>query len=301
MKKQVSKNRGVSKVLIYPLAPQGGNYKYLYIKEFPLGDLGVKTKKRAFEKSLLMSFLIIPLALLYSCNNGHGENRLIPTKDLVNVLTELYVADGLLAVPPIHLKFAYKDSISNYVDIIQSHGYTKARMDYTMRYYFEKKPKKLENIYDQVLTRLSKKQALLEKEAPPAPVITNNLWKGSESFAVPESGTKNPGWFTVPIKDTGNFILSFTAVVFPDDQSLNPKVTVFFWHNDSSKTEFRINWPGNAFPKDGQMHNYSLTKRNTDPIITHISGWLLDSDPKEGRWVKHAKIVNIALRRVGEK
>ena len=297
MKKQVSKNEGVSKVLIYPLAPQGGNYKYLNINSSAKRNLGVKTKKRAFETPLLMSFLIIFLTLLSSCKSSQSNNKLIPTKEMVNILTELYVADGLLSLPPVHLKFAAKDSISNYVDIIQRHGYTKARMDYTMRYYFEKNPKKLENIYDQVLTQLNRKQALLEKEVPPAPVIPNNLWKGSESFAVPESGTKNPVWFTIPIKDTGNYKLSFTAVVFPDDQSLNPKVTVFFWHTDSSKTEFRINWPETTLPKDGQMHNYSLIKRNTNPAITHISGWLLDSDPKEGRWVKHAKIVNILLRK----
>lgn len=255
------------------------------------------SKKRAFETPLLISFLIIFLTLLFSCKSSQSNNKLIPTKELVNVLTELYVADGLLSLPPIHFVFASKDSISNYIDIIQRHGYTKKRMDYTMRYYFEKNPKKLENIYDQVLTQLNRKQALLEKEVPTAPILPYNLWKGPGSFAVPETGTKNPVWFTIPIKDTGNFMLSFSTAVFPDDQSLNPKVTVFFWHTDSSKTEFRINWPETTLPKDGQMHNYTINKRNTDPVMTHISGWLLNSDPKEGRWVKHAKINNIILRK----
>ena len=50
---------GVSKVLIYPLAPQGGNYKYLYIKKSPLGDLGVNIKKRAFETPLFISILVL--------------------------------------------------------------------------------------------------------------------------------------------------------------------------------------------------------------------------------------------------
>ena len=39
----------VSKVLLYPLAPQGGNYKYLYIRKSPLGDLGVKAQKGSSE------------------------------------------------------------------------------------------------------------------------------------------------------------------------------------------------------------------------------------------------------------
>jgi hypothetical protein len=50
-------------------------------------------------------------------------------------------------------------------------------------------------------------------------------------------------------------------------------------------------------PKDGERRSYSLSKRNSDLKFTHISGWLLDCDPKEGRWEKHAKIENIVLRK----
>ena len=245
-----------------------------------------------------MLVILIPVTLLYSCKSSNNNNKLIPVRDLVPVLTELYVADGLLAFPPVRVRFSTKDSISNYIDIIKRHGYTKERMDNTMRYYFEKKPKKFENIYDQVLTRLSERQALLEKESPPVvPQVASNLWKGPGFVSVPETGIKDPVWFSVPIKDTGNYMLEFTTVVYSDDQSINPKVTVFFWHADSSKTEFRIAWPGVDLPKDGQRHNYSLSKRNSDSTITHIGGWLLDSDPKEGRWEKHAKIENIILRK----
>jgi hypothetical protein len=247
----------------------------------------------------LILVLLIPATLLYSCKSSDTNHKLIPAKDLVDVLSELYIADGLLAFPPVRARFFAKDTISNYVDIIQRYGYTKARMDYTMRYYFEKRPKKLEHIYDLVLTRLSEKQALLEKEIPVFPVVPFNLWKGPGYLAVPETGTQNPVWFTIPVKDTGNYVLTFTTVVYADDQSLNPKVTLFFWHTDSSKTEFRINWPGEDLPKDGQRHSYSLSKRNSDTTMTHISGWLLDSDPKAGRWVKHAKIENIVLRKSG--
>jgi len=258
-----------------------------------------QVSKNSFKGSIyqLLLVILIPLSLLYSCKRNDNNNKLIPVKNLVDVLTELSVADGLLAFPPVRVKFSTKDSIANYMDVLQRYGYTKERMDKTIRYYFEKKPKKLENIYDQVLTRLSEKQALLVKEAPPAPKVLSNLWTGQINISVPETGMKDPVWFNIPVKDTGNYILEFTAAVYSDDQSNNPKVTVFFWHADTSKTGFRINWPGADLPKDGQLHNYSLSKRNTDTTITHISGWLLDSDPKEGRWEKHAKIENITLRK----
>jgi hypothetical protein len=241
--------------------------------------------------------MLISVTFLYSCKRSDNNNKLIPAKDLVEVLSELYIADGLLAFPPVRVRFSAKDSTSNYIDIIKRHGYTKERMDNTMQYYFEKKPKKLENIYDQVLTRLSEKQVLLEKEDPPVPQVALNLWNGPGFVEVPETGIKDPVWFSIPIKDTGNYVLEFTTIVYSDDQSINPKVTVFFWHTDSSKTEFRVTWPVVDLPKDGQQHHYFLSKTNIDTAITHISGWFLDSDPKEGRWEKHARIENIILRK----
>jgi hypothetical protein len=251
-----------------------------------------RCKGRIYQLLLIM---LIFLSLVYSCNNKVDKNKLIPVKDLVDVLTELYIADGLLAYPPIRMQFSAKDTIANYLDILKRRGLSKERMDITMKYYFEKKPKKLENIYDQVLTILNEKQSLLEKENITPPKAPLNLWTGPENFAVPESGVKDPVWFSMPISDTGNYVFEFTTVVYPDDQSINPRVTVFFWHADTSKAGVRINWTSTDLPKDGQRHSYSLSGRNTDSTITHVNGWLLDSDPQEGRWGKHAKIEGIRL------
>ena len=248
-----------------------------------------------FNHMLLVVF--IPVTLLYSCNSRDIKNKLIPEKDLVDVLTEIYVADGLLIFPKIRGFFASKDSIINYIDIINRHGFTKERMDKTMQYYFDKNPKKLENIYDQVLTKLSEKQALLEKEIGFRNQNPDNLWNKSFFIEVPESVADKNVWFSVSVRDTGNYILEFTSTIFRDDNSKNPKVTVFFWRADSSKTENRINWEEITFPKDGKSHSYSLSKRNSDTTFTHIGGWLLDSDPREGSWKKHAKIENIILRK----
>lgn len=259
-----------------------------------------QVQKTSIAKWIIKSFvsILIPALLIYSCKSREEKIRLIPAGDLVELLTELYVADGLLAFPPLRTQFSQKDSIANYLDIIQRRGFTKERMDYTIRYYFEKKPDKFENIYDQVLTRLIEKQALLEKETPPVKMVSPNLWNGPEYIAVPESGINDKAWFSIPVRDTGNYILDFGITIYTDDQSMNPKVNVFFWHTDSSKAEFRINWTAETPPKDGQLHSYSLSKRKSDTTFTHIGGWLLDCDPKEGRWVKHARVDNMILRKI---
>ncbi len=262
-------------------------------------------KKKGNINSVGGSFLKVPLLILFlisflfSCERGVKKEKLIPVNDLVDLLTEMYIADGLLAVPPIRAIYSYRDSTSNYIDIITRHGFSKSRMDNTIRYYFENKPDKLENIYDQVLTKLNEKQALLEKEAPPGLDLASNLWTGKEQIEVPESGITDSAWFTIPVKDTGNYYLEFTTVIYADDQSLNPKVTVFFWRDDSTKTGYRIYWPETTLISDGKRHNYTITGRNSDTTITHINGLLLDCDPQKGRWVKHARVENINLRKAG--
>ena len=244
----------------------------------------------------LILILVIPVTILYSCNFRNYQNR-IPEKDVVKILTELYVADGLLTFPSIRNYFSSKDSVSNYIDIIQKYGYTKERMDLTLRYYYDKKPKKLENIYDQVLSKLSEKQLLNEKSIPVKKNNPINLWTGPGFFSVPESGVQDGGWFNIPVKDTGLYFLEFSATVFPDDQSVNPNVTVFFYHTDTSKNGYQDFWPVTSLIKDGQRHQFSVSKRNTNFSVTHISGGFFGCEPKEGRWEKHARIENIVLRK----
>lgn len=242
--------------------------------------------------------LLTLILICISCSSGRNKkNRLIPSRDVVSILTDLYLADGLLTYPPVRTKYAAKDSISNYVDIIEKHGYTKERMDATIRYYFLRNPKKLEKIYDDVLARLSEVQSRLRIKPVTPPVTSTNLWTEKLNYSFPEGGT-NSVFFNIPLKDTGLYKLSLRILVFPDDQSQNPRINVFFWHADNKGTGVRDNWAAVNLPKDGRWHVYNLSKRLTDTIFTHLSGWLLDHDPKGGKWEQHAWIENINLMKV---
>jgi hypothetical protein len=50
--------------------------------------------------------------------------------------------------------WAQRDSILNYIDVIESHGFTREQFETTMRYYFTGKPRKLSRIYDRVTGNL---------------------------------------------------------------------------------------------------------------------------------------------------
>jgi hypothetical protein len=248
-----------------------------------------------------LTVFVISVFIITSCGNNEQaklRKEVIPNRDLIGILTDVYIADGLLALTPVYNQFSMKDSVDNFIDIIQRHGYTKERMDNTIHYYIMNNPKKLEKIYDQVLARLSKIQSSLEAESQPA--SGSNLWNQKTHFSVPEEGIHNSIYFSIPVRDTGTYELSFSAIVFKDDQSHNPRTNISFWQNDNSVDGKRDPWEKVDIIKDGTRHNYAIRKRLTDTTYTHIVGWLLFNDPQQGKWSKHALISNILLLKTNE-
>jgi hypothetical protein len=250
-------------------------------------------------RTYYISVLVIFILITSSC--GRNDQRIkrrdiVPNRDVISILTDLYIADGLLALPLVYNQFSRKDSVDNYIDIIKRHGYTKEKMDNTINYYIMNNPKKLQKIYDQVLARLSKIQSGLEAESQSSTEL--NLWNQKTHFSIPEEGIHNSIFFNVPVSDTGMYQLSFSVILFKDDQSHNPRTKVFFWHQDSTVDGTRDQWENVDISMDGSRHNYSINKRLTDTSFTNISGWLLYNDPQPGRWQKHALVSNILLLKV---
>ncbi len=242
--------------------------------------------------------ILLTILIVFSFSCIHNKSKikkrdLIPQKELVPLLTDIYIADGLLQYPLIRNKFLQKDTISSYIDVIKKHGYTKEQLDNTLHYYFLGDPKKLQKIYDLVLENLSELQSRNEadKKAPG----NNNLWNDKTTISIPEDGSTNSIYFNLPVTDTGTYSISLSATLYTDDQSLYPRITVFFYKTDSTGTQIKKMWNKTDLLRDGLLHNYSIIGRNTDPQFKHISGFLFDCDPRKERFIRHAKLTDIKL------
>ena len=249
------------------------------------------------NKRLIFGLLFCLLAVLQlSCRHDDQKIRrrdLIPTDKLIPLLSDLYIADGLLGYPTVRSQYIEKDSITNYLDVIKKHGYSKKQLDQTLRYYFINDPKKLQKIYDDVLANLSAIQSSLEANRQSQ--VSSGLWDQQTSFSIPEEGANNSIYFNIPISDTGYYELNLSAILYKDDQTLNPRITVFFWYADSTGKEVRKIWEKTELARDELKHNYSIAARCTDTIFKHVAGFLFDCDPKKGAWKKHGKITGISL------
>ncbi|HUU99823.1 MAG TPA: DUF4296 domain-containing protein [Bacteroidales bacterium] len=244
---------------------------------------------------LLFAFLSM---VIFSCSgrkNKADHRNTIPEKDLIPILTDMHIADGLLSLPKIRYLYSQKDSVSTYIDIIEKYGYTKEAMDKTMRFYFIRQPDQLIKIYDKVLGRLSEIESGLEKENPYEMPKEINLWPGKNHYSHSPFSPADSVWFEVPVKHTGIYSFRFTLTIYPDDESFNPRTGVFLSHPDSTRTGKRDYFSTIAFIKDGRRHTYIMTKNITDTSRLSLNGWFIDYENLPANLGKHSRIEKISL------
>jgi len=255
--------------------------------------------KRASKHIALIICLLF--FLIQSCNkttkSGIHRSEVIPENEMVKILIDLYMADGLLNYPPIRSDFSKKDSIENYIDVIQKHGYTKEKVDRSIEYYFIDKPEKYEAIYDRVIEKLSGMEADVIQQLSQDANLKRNLWNGERSYSLPDVGVSNPVEFSVETVGMGEYEIKARITLYEDDQSIDPHIQVYFWYDDGTEEGAKIPWDKYELAKSGRPVYVTLNKALTDPRVTHIKGKLLNHAEQPGHWEKHAMVTNITINR----
>ena len=250
-------------------------------------------------KTVYKIFFVTLMLMIVSCGNTENKKpsrkMRIPDDRLAAILTDTYLTAGIMDLFAMRDTWAQRDSIQNYIDVIESHGYTYEQFETTMRYYFMSKPRKLSRIYDRVTGNLLELETELMTQQSAVKPSEKNLWPGKPDYRLPEEFTRDPVWFDIPVDKPGEYILKADIRVFEDDKSLNPRVTVYFSYRDSAGEEKRDYWQEIFLVKDGQIHNIQI-KHTLDTIPdARLRGWLLNHDNQSGKWEKHARISNIRI------
>jgi len=248
-----------------------------------------------FTLHILILLLIITIACTGRKSRVDHRN-LIPEKELVPVLTDIYLADGLLFVPKVKSWFSDTDSLATYNYIIEKHGYTKEVLDRTMKYYFVKRPKKLVAIYDQVLGILSEMESLIDKEgALEEEESTIDYWTDHKFYSFPDPTASDSTLFDITLTKPGIYSLVYTAALFPGDQTYNPRLTIYSCHPDSIETGVRKYYNTLSYIKDGYPHDYYLIIKVPVRKPFHLRGCLYSFDNHPDEWGKHIVINNLSL------
>jgi hypothetical protein len=229
----------------------------------------------------IISFLLILSLFAGSCSsrkNKVNRKNMIPEKEFVTILTELYLSDGLLLIPKVTQMYTVTDTLAAHLDVLKMHGYTKENMDNTLMYYYFKNPKKLIKIYDQVLGVLSEMQSRYEKEVNQMQAHTENLWKGEIIYLLPDFSGNDSANLVLKANIQGSYYLTFTATLAPVDQSYKTRPALYTCHPDSINTGKRHYIKTLEYIKDGQPHEYELEIKIVEKSDYYIRGWFYDSE-----------------------
>jgi hypothetical protein len=246
-------------------------------------------------------FVLIAFSIAAGSCSGRknkAEHRdIIPEQDLIKILTEVHLADGLLAIPEVRYKFFESDTLSSYIDVIENNGYTKPQMDRTMRYYFVRRPKKLIKIYDKVLGRLSEMESRVDKELPGFRSKAMNDWPGRSSYSFPDPTSEDTTWVDFAGNFYGTLYLKFVITIYPDDQSINPVMGLYFSNADTIGNEKRVCFPAIPFLKDGHPHSYNISINQDLRGLIRLKGWFINLESTSPSLEKHFRVDNIILTR----
>lgn len=229
-------------------------------------------------------FLILGISVLFSCKSREKE-LYIPREKFIAILTDIHIADAYYSTH-YHERRTHNDSINLYDGIYKNHGYSKAQFDTTLKYYSIHSDK-FDRIYEEVITRLSKSEQDIYQNRPLDSETSENLWYGKNSWYLPQEGTRKKVPVSLKLKGKGKYIVSFTYKVYPEDQSKNLRLNLYFADSASTKTD---TLKSVVYVKDARTTIVNVSKDLTDSTFTYLRGHILDHDEKYGRWKKHAVI-----------
>jgi hypothetical protein len=240
----------------------------------------------------LSEWKLIVFILLFSCKS----NTVIPEKDMVSILVKVHITDATITSSDLKKTFFEKDTIDYYGKIYQQYGYTSAQFDSSFHYY-SKDPKKLDAIYDKVIFELSRIQTdLIQNSKKDSSLIdtTKNIWPLNYNLSQKDKPDLIP--FEIPVVGLGVYTLSYDIQVFPDDESVDPQLKVYFYYdNNPEKGEFS-QYTTIPYIKSGLKKSINVKMELKNSLVTHIKGTILNRSNPIANFRSHATISDIKLR-----
>ncbi|HEX2921112.1 MAG TPA: DUF4296 domain-containing protein [Bacteroidales bacterium] len=250
---------------------------------------------------IIASLAIVMVTL--SCSSRKNEadkSDIIPEKKMTDLIVDLYLTDGLLLNPNVKGWYNATDSLSEYDQVLKNHGYTKEYFDRTIRYYFIKRPKKLQDIYENALAKLSEMESKTQLEVKRAQNKLRNAWHGGDYFAWPGKNGDDSTSFDVFIQHQGSYTAQFVITLYPDDQSINPRFFGYMINADSLETGKRRYLNSINFIKDGQPHKFAYTFYSSGFSKYKFKGSFFYHDNMYRQINKHVIIEDISLSEATE-
>ncbi len=247
----------------------------------------------------IIPVLIITVIITASCSgrkNRPDHKGAIPENVLTEILTDLFLTDGLLTLPKVRQLASDRDSIETHMEVIEKYSYSVNDLNKTLNYYFIKRPKKLIRIYDRVLGRLSEMESRFMKEVSIERLMMDEIWPGKQSYLLPDPYGTDSAELNLKINATGYYNLTFSIRIYPDDQTISSGTGLWLYYPGKPDTLQREDLSALPFIKDGRTHNCSITLHITETTGAYLRGWFTDHKNQNPAAEKHMTVEKISLK-----
>jgi len=241
----------------------------------------------------LRLFLIL-FMVLASCKS----RVLIPKNDFILILTDVYLSKAYFSSEGIY-NARWQDTIPYNHHIVERHGYKWAQFDSTVSWYCSR-PKKYQEIYETVMANLNELDKMISEELDPP----SELWSGKKAFYYPADGDQDSLAISILLKGVGSYVVSAKIRVYPQDESIEPRIGLYLWRSDTTSTGVRDSLWFRRLPKDGIMYEYRMEKTlYPGNEFTHLKGnWLQSNlNDVDTTWTKRAEVKDISIYHIPKK
>jgi len=241
-----------------------------------------------------MRFLLLLLILLASCQG----RVLIPQKDFVSILTDIYLSKAYFSSEGVY-NARWQDTIPYNHHIVERYGYQWAQFDSTVSWYCSR-PKKYQEIYETVMANLNELDKIISEELDPP----SELWNGKQAYYLPADGGRDSVAASVLLKGVGSYVVSAKIRVYPQDESIRPRIELYLWRSDTTATGVRDTLWMAPLRKDGLLYEYRMEKTLLPGNeFTHLKGnWLhCNRNDMDSTWAKRAEIKDISVYHIPKK
>jgi Domain of unknown function (DUF4296) len=278
-------------------------YPFLFPKFFePLRIMKMRSRirKQSFtgirstHKTGWVILLIFPFFLGACGGISVEKSGIIPEKKLVPFLCDLHLVNAYVSSVPLKDEFRMIDSAGLYQPVFEKYGISQKKFEHTMNYY-SRYPEKFEGIYELVIKELTEKEVQVSREPLRPGQQQDNLWDKKKNWRFPEEGERSGLDFKIPLKGLGTYTIQVKIRIFPDDQTVNPRLSAYFWLDDGTSTGIRELFQEQKYNKDGQMTSYSITHYLGNTRFIYLKGKILDHDSVNVSWKMHLLIDDIKV------
>ncbi len=250
------------------------------------------------KKIFMTRFLIIvtiSFSICYSCNR-HKQDILSKDK-LIEILADLHLSDGILDQSE-YKKYHLYDTVIYQEYIYEKYGVSKADVDSSIAYYASEL-EDITEIYEKVTELLQHKSAMLSDSLKNVSGETESvdLWNMKTRWEMPRDGIHENIPVDIKISKPGTYTFKADFKVYPDDGSVNPRVNLYFFKEDSSsKNGIKSYFKPEFLDKNAVFKSVTITNILHDTSFTHIKGQVLShTNMNDLSWRKHSEVKNIKL------